>query len=715
MKTIIKTGLIIACTSIFIACNKHEETKNNNDNSMNPFFKEFDTPFGVPPFNLIKVEHYKPAFEEGFKQHKQEIEAIINNSEKPTFENTIVALDRAGQLLNRVSNVFFNLTSANTNDTLDQLESEIGPLYSKHNDEIYMNTKLFERVNAVWEQKEKLNLTEEQAKLLEKNYKAFVRNGAKLNDADKAKLSEINQEISKLTIKFGQNTLAEVNEFKLIVEDKNQLKGLPEELIYAASEDAKAAGMEGKWVFTLQNPSVMPFLQYAENRELREKIWNAYKNKGNNNNKNDNKDIILKLVNLRQQKAQLLGYETYAHYVHEEQMSKKPENVYKLLNDLWTPALEVAKAEAKELQELMNKEGIKGKLQPYDWRYYAEKVRKEKYDLNEQELKPYFSLNTVRDGIFTVCNNLYGITFKELTDIPKYHEDVTAYQVLEKDGTHIGILYMDFHPRPSKRGGAWMTSYSDQKMVNGKRVAPVISIVCNFSKPTAETPALLNFDEVETFFHEFGHALHGLLSNVNYNQLAGTNVPTDFVELPSQIMENWAAEPAVLKMFAKHYKTGEVIPDALIEKMQKSSKYGQGFATTEYLAASLLDLEYHSIKEPINIDPNEFEKNTMQKLGLIDEIIPRYRSTYFNHIFAGGYSAGYYSYIWSGVLDSDAFEAFKETALFDQKTAQAFRKNILEKGGSADPMELYKRFRGKEPSIDPLLRKRGLIRMQTLN
>jgi peptidyl-dipeptidase Dcp len=714
MKNIIKTGLIIACASIIVACSKSDE-QSTTDTAMNPFFKEFDTPFGVPPFELIKIDHYKPAFEEGFKQHKAEIETIIAHSEKATFENTIVALDRAGQLLNRVSNVFFNITSANTNDTLDKIETEIAPLFSKHNDDIYMNSKLFERVNAVWEQKDQLGLNEEQNKLLEKNYKAFVRNGAKLNNADKTKLSEINQEISVLTLKFGQNTLAEVNEYKLVVEDKNQLKGLPEELIYAAAEDAKAAGIEGKWVFTLQNPSVMPFLQYAENRELREKIWTALKNKGNNNDKNDNKEIINKLANLRMQKAALLGYQTYAHYVHEEQMSKKPENVYKLLNDLWTPALEVAKAEAKELQEMMNKEGIKGKLQAYDWRYYAEKVRKQKYDLDEQELKPYFSLNAVRDGIFTVCKNLYGITFKELTNLPKYHEEVSIYQVLEKDGSHIGVLYMDFHPRPSKRGGAWMTSYSDQKMVNGKRVAPVISIVCNFSKPTAEAPALLTFDEVETYFHEFGHALHGLLSNVNYNQLAGTNVPTDFVELPSQIMENWAAEPAVLKMFAKHYKTGEVIPDALIEKMQKSGKYGQGFATTEYLAASLLDLEYHTIKEELTINANEFEKSSMSKLGLMDEIIPRYRSTYFNHIFAGGYSAGYYSYIWSGVLDTDAFEAFKETALFDPKTAEAFRKNVLEKGGSADPMELYKRFRGKEPSIEPLLRKRGLIRMQVLN
>jgi peptidyl-dipeptidase Dcp len=714
MNISLKAGLLIACATLIIACNKSEET-NSNTNSMNPFFNEFNTPFGVPPFDLIKAEHYKPAFEEGFKQHKAEIEAIINNTEKPTFENTIVAFDQAGQLLTKVSNVFFNLTSANTNDTLDQIESEIGPIQSKHNDEIYMNPKLFERVNTVWEEKEKLNLNEEQLKLLEKIYKAFVRNGAKLNDKDKAKLSEINQEISKLTIKFGQNNLAEINEYKLVVEDKNQLKGLPEELIYAAAEEAKAAGMEGKWIFTLQNPSVMPFLQYAENRELREKIWTALKNKGNNNNKNDNKEIITKLTNLRLQKAKLLGYETYAHYVLEERMAKKPENVYKLLTDLWAPALQVAKAEAIELQEMMNKDGIKDKLQPYDWRYYAEKVRQQKYNLDEQELKPYFSLNAVRDGIFMVCKNLYGITFKELTDIPKYHEEVTAYQVLEKDGSHIGVLYMDFHPRKSKKGGAWMTSFSDQKMVNGKRIAPVISIVCNFSKPTADAPALLTFDEVETFFHEFGHALHGLLSNVNYNQLAGTNVPTDFVELPSQIMENWAAEPAVLKMFAKHYKTGEVIPDALIEKMQNSAKYGQGFATTEYLAASLLDMEYHTIKEELSADVNEFEKSAMDKYGLIKEIIPRYRSTYFNHIFAGGYSAGYYSYIWSGVLDTDAFEAFKETSLFDQNTATSFRKNVLEKGGSADPMELYKRFRGKEPSIEPLLRKRGLIRMQIKN
>jgi peptidyl-dipeptidase Dcp len=699
---------LFAMTAIVFSCNPNEN-KPQKIERMNPFFEAFSTPFGVPPFNEIRIEDYKPAFERSMKEHVAEIEAIVSQKAEPDFENTVVALSNAGLMLERVSNVFFNLTSANTNDEMEKISEEIAPKLSQHNDAIYMNATLFERIQTVWNQREALNLTEEQMQLLAKNYKAFVRNGANLNDEQKAKLSSINQELSVLTLKFGQNSLSEVNEYQLIVDDKEKLKGLPDELLYAAAETAKSLGKEGQWVFTLQNPSVMPFLQYAENRELRKEIWQAFINKGNNNDKNDNKELLAKMVSLRAEKAAILGYETHAHYVLEEQMAKNPQTVMKLLTDLWKPALAVAKKEELELQEMMRANGVNAKLEPFDWRYYAERIRVEKYELNEQELKPYFSLNAVRDGIFMLTENLYGLKYIERNDLPKYHEEVTVYEVQEKDGQLVGILYMDFHPRASKRGGAWMTSYSSHDKLKRERIAPVISIVCNFSKATADAPALLSFDEVETYFHEFGHALHGLLSNVNYRQLAGTNVPTDFVELPSQIMENWASEPEMLKMYAKHYKTGEVIPDELIQKMINSGKYGQGFATVEYLAASILDMNYHSRTKGIKgSDVEAFENDEMRKIGLIETIVPRYRSTYFNHIFAGGYSAGYYSYIWSGVLDTDAFEAFKETSLFNQEKAQLFRSNVLEKGGTADPMELYKRYRGQEPSVEPLLRKRGL-------
>jgi peptidyl-dipeptidase Dcp len=494
----------------------------------------------------------------------------------------------------------------------------------------------------------------------------------------------------------------------LVIESKKDLAGLPQGLIDAAAADAKAKGKEGKWVFTLSNSSVMPFLQYSSNRELRKQIWNAYQTKGNHDDELDNKKNAVELANLRGQKARLLGFKSHANYVLEESMAKTPENVNKLLNDLWKPALEIAKTEASDIQKMMAKDGIKGTVQPYDWRYYTEKIRKERFDLDEEELKPYFSLENVRKGVFQVTEKLYGIQFKELNNVPKYHQDASVWEVTEANGTLVGVIYMDFFPRDSKRGGAWMTSYRTQKTVDGKRLAPVISIVCNFTKPSGDVPALLTFDEVTTFFHEFGHALHGLLSNVTYRSLAGTSVPRDFVELPSQIMENWAAEPEVLKMYAKHYKTGEVIPEALVNKLKKAGTFDQGFATTEYLAASLLDLAYHSQTKDITTDANNFEKAAMTKIGLIGSIIPRYRSTYFSHIFSGGYSSGYYSYIWSGVLDTDAFEVFKTTTLFNPEKAKSFRENVLEKGGTEDPMVLYTRFRGAEPSIEPLLRKRGL-------
>ncbi len=679
-----------------------------NKTTMNPFFETYTTPYQVPPFHLIKNEHFKPAILEGIKKQEVEINAIISNKEKPTFENTILAMENSGKLLSKVSTVFYNLNSANTNEEIQAIAKELAPRMSAHNDNINLNPELFKRVKAVWDNQANLNLNNEQSKILENLYKNFVRSGANLSEANKKRLREINAEMAVATLKYGQNILAETNSYELVISDKKDLAGLPNELIEAAASDAKSRGKEGKWVFTLSNSSVMPFLQYSSNRKLRKEIWNAYQMRANQNNDKDNKELAITIANLRGEKARLLGYDTHADYVLEKSMAKNPETATKLLMDLWAPALNMAKKEAADIKLMMAKDGIKGNVEPYDWRYYAEKIRKERFDLNEQEMKPYFSLDRTREGIFTVCKNLYGLEFTPLKEIPTYHEDVTAWEVTDSNKNHIGILYMDFHPRASKRGGAWMTSYRTQKMENGKRIAPVVSIVCNFTKPTENAPALLTFDEVSTFFHEFGHALHGLLSNVTYESLAGTNVPRDFVELPSQIMENWAAEPEVLKMYAKHYKTGEVIPNALIEKMQKAGTFDQGFTTVEYLAAALLDMEYHTRKVAIKVDTETFEKEAMNKINLPSEIIPRYRSTYFNHIFAGGYSAGYYSYIWSGVLDTDAFEVFKLNGLFNKTNAESFKTNILEKGGTEEPMVLYKNFRGAAPSVESLLRKRGL-------
>jgi peptidyl-dipeptidase Dcp len=695
---------IAASCAVIVACGSPEVKQEN----MNPFFEAYNTPFEVPPFDKIRNEHFEPATMEGIKRHQEEIDAIVNNPDAPTFENTIEAMEKAGDLLARVNTVFGNLNSVNTNDTLQAIAKQTAPELSKHRDNISLNAQLFERVKSVWENKETLQLSTEQQKVLENTYKSFVRNGANLGEADKEKMREINSKLSVLGLQFGQNLLAETNAFKLVIDNQEDLSGLPQELVESAAADAKAAGQEGKWVFTLQNPSVMPFLQYADNRELRKQIWEAYKNRGDQGNDKDNKDILLQIANLRREKAQLLGYKSHADYVLEETMAKNAENVYTLLNQLWKPALAKAKVEGQEMQKLVKSEGKDFELAPWDWRYYEEKLRQQKFDLDEQEIKPYFALNKVQEGVFMVVNKLFGLTFSPIADIPTYHPDAKAYEVKEADGTHVGVLYMDFHPRASKRGGAWMTSYRPQQTIDGQRKAPVISIVCNFSRPTADAPALLTFDEVTTFFHEFGHALHGLLSNVEYRSLAGTSVPRDFVELPSQIMENWATEPEVLKSYALHYKSGDPIPDELIQKLQKSGTFGQGFGTTEYLAASLLDLDYHTQTEAISKDAGTFEKESMAKIGLTDNIIPRYRSTYFQHIFSGGYSAGYYSYIWSGVLDTDAFQAFKETELFNAEKALAFRKEILERGGTADPMEMYVKFRGAEPKIDALLKKRGL-------
>lgn len=686
----------------FVACESSKTADNN------PLLAAYDTPFEVPPFDKIQFEHFKPAYEEALKQHNAEIEGIVNSTEGATFENTIVALDNSGQLLSRVGAVFRNLNSAHTNDSIQALAKELAPTLSAHGDNISLNPQLFERVKTVWESKDGANLTEEQGRLLELTYKRFQRNGANLNDTDKEKLKGINSELSVLTLEFGQNLLAETNAYELVVEKEEDLKGLSPELIAAAADVAKSKGKEGKWVFTLSNPSVMPFLQFADNRELRKQIWEAYKNRGDNGNGKDNNAILVKIANLRLEKAKLLGYPTHADYVLEEAMAENPANVYKLLNDLWKPAIARAKNEAEDIRKEIAASGESFKPEPYDWRYYTEKVRQKKYALNEDEIKPYFSLDKVREGAFDLATKLFGLSFKALTNVPVYHEEVVAYEVLDKDGSHLGVLYTDFFPRPSKRGGAWMTSYRPQSMKDGERYAPVISIVCNFTKPVGDKPSLLTFDEATTLFHEFGHALHGLLSNVNYRDLAGTSVSRDFVELPSQIMENWAADPEMLKSYAKHYETGEVIPDELITKMQNASTFDQGFATGEYLAASFLDMDYHTQTSPISVDADEFEVASMKKIGLIDEIIPRYRSTYFQHIFSGGYSAGYYSYIWAAVLDTDAFAAFKEKSLYDQQTAESFRKNILERGNTGKPAELYRNFRGADPNPIHLMKKRGL-------
>lgn len=701
-----KLTLILMTAVMITACNSGQEKATVADN---PFFTEYNTPFGVPPFDQIKNEHFVPAIEKGIEEQNAEIAAIIDNQEAPDFDNTIAAMDASGELLRKVTGVFYNFNSSNTSEELQAIAKEVAPKMSAHYDNISLNPGLFKRVQEVYENRNSLNLTGEQAMLLEDTYKNFVRGGAALDSADQVRFREINQQLSLLTLQFGENVLAETNAFKLVIDNEADLEGLPQGLIDQGAETAKAAGMEGKWVYTLHNPSIMPFLQYSAKRELREKIYNAYINRGNNNNDKDNKNLIAEIAALRLERANMLGYESHAAYILERNMAKDAASVNNLLDKLWAPALKRAKGEVKQLQAIIDKEGGNFKLQPWDWSYYAEKVRKELYDLDEEQLKPYFPLENVKQGIFTVAGNLYGITFTERKDIPVYHPDAVAYEVKEANGDHIGVLYMDFHPRESKRGGAWMSSYRKQYVKNGEKVSPVITIVTNFTKPTANAPSLLTFDEASTFFHEFGHALHGLLSNCNYYSLSGTSVPRDFVELPSQIMENWASEPEVLKLYAKHYQTGEVIPDELIDKMQKSAVFNQGFATVEYLAASLLDMGYHNMTTNNIKDVSEFEASTLARIGLIPEITSRYRSTYFSHIFSGGYSSGYYSYIWSAILDADAFEAFKENGLFDQKTAAAFRQNVLERGGTEDPMTLYKKFRGAEPDIKPLLKRRGLL------
>lgn len=704
--------VLMIVSAIMIACSgeKKDKTQAQVASSDNPFFAEWTTPFGTPPFDRIKVEHFKPAILEGIKRHNDEIKAIAESKEPPTFANTVEALDRSGLFLDRVQKVMENLLSANTNDELQAVAQELAPTLSAHNDEILLNPKLFARLKAVYEQRNRIELNPEQRQLLEKYYRDFVRAGANLDENKKARLKEINQELAVLELKFADNVLKDTNAFELVIDNPADLEGLPPNVIAAAAEAAKERGKEGKWVFTLHKPSMIPFLQYSPRRELREKIFKAYINRGNNGNTYDNKAIIARAIALRIEKAKLLGYKTWADYVLEESMAKNPENVYKFLNHVWTPALKKAKEEAAELQKLIQAEGHNFKLEPWDWWYYAEKLRKQKYALDEEMLRPYFKLENVIDGVFLLANKLYGLQFVERKDIPVYHPDVRVFEVKEADGTHVGILYTDYFPRASKGAGAWMNALRDEYKLDGKKVTPLILNCGNFTKPTPDQPSLLTLEEVTTLFHEFGHALHGLLSDCTYLRLTGTNVPRDFVELPSQIMENWVGEPEFLKLFAKHYQTGEPIPDALIEKIKNARYFNQGFATVEYLAAAYLDMDWHTLTEPVKAEEvMQFEDKSLGRIGLIPEIVVRYRSPYFSHIFANDYYAGYYSYIWAEVLDADAFQAFKEKGLFDQATARAFRENILARGGSEDPMALYVKFRGREPKVEPMLRRRGLL------
>ena len=678
--------------------------------TQNPFFTEFDTPYGVPPFDKIKTEHYMPAFIEGMRQDSLEIEAIANNPEPPTFANTIEALEYSGAMLDRVSDVFFNLYSADTDKDMDEIAEKVSPLLSDHSDNISMNPALFKRIKAVYDQRESLNLNQEQMRLLEKKYQNFVRSGANLSDDQKARLREINKELGLLDIKFGGNVLVETNAYQKWIDNEQDLDGLPQDVRNAAAEEAAAAGQPGKWLFTTQKSSFIPVLQYSTNRQLRRELLIAYTMRGNNNNDNDNKSVINQTVRLRVEKARMFGFDNPADMILETSMAKNAKNVMDFLPSVWEPSLAQAKKEAAELQKLMDAEGRGEKLEPWDWWFYAEKLRQQKYSLNEEALKPYFKLENVRQGVFDLATKLYGLKFEKLSGMPVYNPDVEVFKVMDADGSLLGIFYGDYFPRAGKRGGAWMNDICEQYIKDGVDHRPVICNVCNFTKPTADKPSLLTMDEVETLFHEFGHALHGFLSKCTYASLSGTNVPRDFVEMPSQLMENWCYEPEMMRSYAKHYLTGEVIPDSLIESLQRAKTFNQGFVMTELLSATILDMDYHLVTTTDSIDVEAFEKASMERMGMIPQIIVRYRSTNFSHIFTTGYEAGYYSYTWAAVLDADVFAAFKETGdIFNHEVATSLRRNILERGYTDDPMILYVNFRGRQPDPKNLLHKKGFI------
>ncbi len=676
----------------------------------NPLIEEWKTPFGAPPFDRIQNAHYAPAVREAMRRQREAIAVIAADPAAPTFVNTIAALERSGELLARVGNVFRSMISANTSDEIQGIARELAPEQSAHADAILFDAGLFARIKVVYDSRDGLSLSPEERRLLDLTYRTFVRGGALLDETKKKRLAGINEELSLLGLRFAENLLEETNKFELVIDSKSDLAGLPPSAVEAAAEAAARRGRPGAWIFTLHKPSLVPFLQYAERRDLRERIFKGYVGRGDNGGELDNNALCSRIAALRAERAKLLGYETHAHYVLEENMAKEPKRVYEFLDQLWTPALARAKDETRALQAIIDKEGGAFKLEPWDWWYYAEKLRKAEYELDDEMLRPYFQLENVIAGAFGVATKLWGITLSELSGMPVYNDEVRVYEVKEADGSHIGVLYTDYFPRENKRGGAWCGEFRGGSAMDGVPVTPIITNCGNFTRPSGETPSLLNFDEVTTLFHEFGHALHGLLTECVYPTLAGTAVATDFVELPSQIMENWALQPEVLRSYARHYETGETIPPALVDRIKKSGFFNQGFATVEYLAASYLDMDWHTLGEPKERDAAAFEAASLGRIGLIPEIVTRYRSPYFNHVFGGGggYAAGYYSYIWAEVLDADAFQAFEETSLFDRAAAESFRKNILAMGGAADPMELYKRFRGREPRIEPILERRGL-------
>ncbi|MEO9849615.1 MAG: M3 family metallopeptidase [Reichenbachiella sp.] len=675
----------------------------------NPLLQSFDTPFGVPPFSQILLEHYKPGIEKLIEKSRSEIKAIAEAEDTPDFENTIVALERGGRDLDQAAEIFFNLNSAETSDKMQALANELSPLLTEFGNEIMQNAKLFERVKIVYDSKSTLNLDQEDQMLLRKTYLGFVRSGANLNEADKKKYRELSNSLAMASLKFGENVLAETNSYELILENEADLAGLPEGAIDAAALAAEEKGHKGMWLFTLQAPSFLPFMEYAENRGLREKMYRAYMSKAFKGDDLDNQQIVKEIIKLRYEIAELLGYNTYADYVLEERMAEKPKKVLDFLNDLLEKALPKAKKEVEELKDYVKQLGDDIELERWDWAFYSQKLKNEKYQLDDEMLRPYFRMEKAVEGIFQVAKKLYGLSFKKNDEIPVYHKDVQAYEVEDQSGKHIAIFYADFFPRPGKRGGAWMTSYRGQ-WKNETDQRPIVSIVCNFTPPTESKPSLLTYNEVETLFHEFGHALHGMLANGKYNSLSGTSVYWDFVELPSQILENWLMEKECLDLFAMHYETGESIPENLIQKIKASSNYHEAYQTVRQISFGLMDIAWHSLThDDIAVsDVAAFEQEAMKKTELFNPIPGVCMSTQFSHIFQGGYAAGYYSYKWAEVLDADAFSVFKERGLFDKATADSFKENILSKGGSEHPMELYKRFRGQEPTVDALLERSGL-------
>ena len=678
----------------------------NNGAEMNPFLKEYDTPYQIPPFEKIEFSHYEPAFEEGMKQHLSDIDSIAANKEQPTFENTIAELERSGKTLDKVSSVFFNLLGSNTSDEMDALAVKISPILSSHNDSILLNTDLFNRIKTLHEQKESLGLTTEQARLLDETYKRFVRSGANLSNSEMKRLIDINSSLSTLSVKFHQNVLKETNGFSLVIENEDELEGLPEEEIRQAALLADSEGHNGKWVFKPTRVSMYPFLTYSTQRELREELYNSYIQRGDNDNEYDNKSIIAEMLALRKEKAKLMGFDSHADYVLDNTMAKTTSRVDDLLEKIWNPGIAKAKSEADDMQNLIKEEGGNFELAAWDWWFYSEKIRQQKYNFTEEEVKPYFSEDKVLQGAFEVASKLFEITFIERDDLPKYRENIRSFEVLDKQKEVIGIFYTDFTLRPNKGGGAWMSTFRSQSKFDGREI-PIVVNVCNFPPENEDGVSLLSFEQVETLFHEFGHGLHGLLSDANYPSLSGTSVTRDYVEFPSQMMENWAREPEVIKTFALHYKTEEPIPDALLEKISEAGTFNEGFETSEYVAAAYLDMAYHNSEEDIK-DIDKFEDDTLAELGLIPQIESRYRSTYFGHIFAGGYSSGYYSYLWTEVLEADAFEPFREKGLFDKETASKLKEYVYASGNTEDLMTQYINYRGSEPTIEPLLKKRGL-------